>query len=133
MQEVESTLHFAEFGVVLLLFVIGLELQPSLLWRMRGQVFGVGGADAGPGDSALVCIGLIAAVIAGLILAGRFLLRPLFRVVASARSRELSSAWALLVVIGTALVMAQVGLSMALSPGSRAACRLAPSLPGWPL
>ena len=41
--EVEETLHFAEFGVVLLLFVIGLELEPSRLWRLRGAVFGTGG------------------------------------------------------------------------------------------
>jgi glutathione-regulated potassium-efflux system ancillary protein KefC len=194
--EVESTMHFAEFGVVLLLFLIGLELQPSLLWKMRGQVFGLGGvqvfgstllfalgglafglapataivagfglslsstafviqllneknelttphgrlsfsillfqdlaaipalalvpllgperAAVGPVQSPLVQIGLIAAVIVGLVLAGRFLLRPLFRFVASTRSHELSAAWALLVVIGTALVMTQVGLSMAL-------------------
>lgn len=195
-QEVESTMHFAEFGVVLLLFVIGLELQPSLLWKMRGQVFGLGGAQvlvstllftiagvalglsyeaalvagfglslsstafviqllgeknemttphgrtsfsillfqdlaaipalalvpllgvrdaaADSGPSALVQIGLIAAVIVGLVIAGRFLLRPLFRFVASTRSHELSAAWALLVVIGTALIVGQVGLSMPL-------------------
>lgn len=194
-REVESTLHFAEFGVVLLLFVIGLELQPALLWKMRGQVFGLGGAQvagstilftlgglalglppgtavvagfglslsstafviqllgeknelttphgrlsfsvllfqdlaaipalalvpllstqqtADTGQSPLVRIGLIIAVIAGLVFAGRFLLRPLFRFVASTRSHELSAAWALLVVIGTSLVMLQVGLSMAL-------------------
>jgi monovalent cation:proton antiporter-2 (CPA2) family protein len=195
-QEVEGTLHFAELGVVLLLFVIGLELQPSLLWKMRGQVFGLGGAQvlvstllftlagmalglsyqaalvagfglslsstafviqllgeknemttphgrtsfsillfqdlaaipvlalvpllgtgheaADSGPSALVQIGMIAGVIVGLVIAGRFLLRPLFRFVASTRSHELSAAWALLVVIGTALVMAQVNLSMEL-------------------
>ncbi len=41
--DVESILHFAEFGVVLLLFVIGLELQPARLWRLRQSVFGTGG------------------------------------------------------------------------------------------
>ena len=41
-KDVEATLHFAELGVVLLLFLIGLELQPSRLWKMRGAVFGVG-------------------------------------------------------------------------------------------
>ncbi|UJR80181.1 monovalent cation:proton antiporter-2 (CPA2) family protein [Sandaracinus amylolyticus] len=44
-EDVHSTLHFAEFGVVLLLFIIGLELQPARLWRMRGAVFGLGGAQ----------------------------------------------------------------------------------------
>jgi monovalent cation:proton antiporter-2 (CPA2) family protein len=38
-----SVMHFAEFGVVLMLFVIGLELQPSLLWKMRRSIFGLGG------------------------------------------------------------------------------------------
>lgn len=38
----ESVLHFAEFGVVLLLFVIGLELQPTRLWRLRTEIFGLG-------------------------------------------------------------------------------------------
>jgi monovalent cation:proton antiporter-2 (CPA2) family protein len=42
-QDVENILHFAQFGVVLLLFVIGLELQPSRLRVMRRAVFGGGG------------------------------------------------------------------------------------------
>lgn len=41
----EAILHFAELGVVFLLFVIGLELQPSRLWVLRRSVFGVGGAQ----------------------------------------------------------------------------------------
>lgn len=45
--EVEDILHFAEFGVVLLLFVIGLELQPTRLWVMRRSVFGLGTAQVG--------------------------------------------------------------------------------------
>lgn len=40
--EVESILHFAEYGVALLLFVIGLELRPIRLWSMRGSIFGLG-------------------------------------------------------------------------------------------
>jgi len=43
--EVESILHFAEFGVVLLLFLIGLELNPKLLWKMRIPILGLGGAQ----------------------------------------------------------------------------------------
>src|SRR5579885_57094 len=42
---VESVYEFSEFGVVLLLFVIGLELQLTRLWRLRTQVFGLGGAQ----------------------------------------------------------------------------------------
>lgn len=39
----EEAMHFAEFGVVIMLFMIGLELEPSRLWRMRGPIFGLGG------------------------------------------------------------------------------------------
>jgi len=42
---VESTLQFSEFGVVLLLFLIGLELEPRRLWTLRNSVFGLGGAQ----------------------------------------------------------------------------------------
>lgn len=38
----DKLLHFAEFGVVLFLFVIGLEMKPSRLWEMRGDIFGIG-------------------------------------------------------------------------------------------
>ncbi|MEM1441960.1 MAG: cation:proton antiporter, partial [Verrucomicrobiota bacterium] len=41
--EGEEVMHFAEFGVVLMLFLIGLELEPSLLWRLRGPILGLGG------------------------------------------------------------------------------------------
>ncbi|MDX1285444.1 MAG: cation:proton antiporter, partial [Draconibacterium sp.] len=41
--EVNEVMHFAEFGVVLMLFIIGLELEPSLLWKMRRSIFGLGG------------------------------------------------------------------------------------------
>jgi Kef-type K+ transport system membrane component KefB len=43
-REVENTLHFSELGV-LLLFIIGLELQPSRLWVLRRTVFGLGSAQ----------------------------------------------------------------------------------------
>jgi len=43
--EVSTVLHFAEFGVVLLLFLIGLELRPKRLWAMRTAIFGLGGAQ----------------------------------------------------------------------------------------
>ncbi len=44
-EEREQVMHFAEFGVVMMLFLIGLELQPSLLWRMRGPILGLGGVQ----------------------------------------------------------------------------------------
>ncbi len=42
---VQDILHFAEFGVVLMLFLVGLELEPSRLWRLRGPIFGWGSAQ----------------------------------------------------------------------------------------
>lgn len=42
-EEGESVLHFAEFGVVLMLFLVGLELRPRRLWQMRGPILGLGG------------------------------------------------------------------------------------------
>jgi glutathione-regulated potassium-efflux system ancillary protein KefC/glutathione-regulated potassium-efflux system protein KefB len=56
--DVESILHFAELGVVLLLFVIGLELQPSRLWVLRKAVFGLGGAQVALTGTALAAVGL---------------------------------------------------------------------------
>jgi glutathione-regulated potassium-efflux system ancillary protein KefC len=41
--DVQSILHFAEFGVVLMLFLVGLELEPQRLWSMRRPIFGWGG------------------------------------------------------------------------------------------
>lgn len=43
--DVDNILHFAEFGVALLLFIIGLELRPSRLWELRRPIFGLGGAQ----------------------------------------------------------------------------------------
>jgi monovalent cation:proton antiporter-2 (CPA2) family protein len=192
--EVEGTMSIAELGVVLLLFLIGLELQPSRLWSMRRLVFGLGGAQVvvsalvlalvaralGASLAAAGTVGvalamsstafasqilsdrgelgspygraafgillfqdiaaipvlavvpllgkaqveatrgpllqfaLVAGVIAALVVGGRLLLRPAFRLVSQARSQELSTATALLVVLGTAMAVHSVGLSMAL-------------------
>ncbi|MGJ8656816.1 MAG: cation:proton antiporter domain-containing protein [Akkermansiaceae bacterium] len=43
----EEVMHFAEFGVVLMLFVIGLEINLSRLWKMRGPILGLGGLQVG--------------------------------------------------------------------------------------
>jgi glutathione-regulated potassium-efflux system ancillary protein KefC/glutathione-regulated potassium-efflux system protein KefB len=56
--DVDNILHFAELGVVLLLFVIGLELQPSRLWVLRKAVFGLGGAQVAVTGAALAAVGL---------------------------------------------------------------------------
>ena len=187
----QTVLHFAEFGVVLLLFLIGLELDPQRLWTLRRPILGMGsvqvvataaavaaiawalgqppavalivgmgfamsstaialaslqernllstsGGQAGfsvllfqdlavvpllltvgllsEGKAALdwraaaVGIGLIAALYTG----GRLLLRPALRIIAATRLREVFVGAALLLVIGIAVLMEAVGLSMAL-------------------
>ncbi|MDB4936009.1 MAG: Glutathione-regulated potassium-efflux system protein KefB [Labilithrix sp.] len=191
---VDATLQIAELGVVLLLFLIGLELEPRRLWNLRRAVFGLGSAQVGGtavviggfamllgarfaaalsigialamsstaiatqilgernelgnrhgraafgillfqdlvaipalalipllGTSTMVStrsplaqIAIVIGVIAALVIGGRLLLRPTFRFVAEAQSHELSTALALLVVLGTAVIMHSVGLSMAL-------------------
>jgi glutathione-regulated potassium-efflux system protein KefB len=190
-----AILQFAELGVVMFLFIIGLEMRPSHLWHLRRQIFGlgtlqisactlgltgvgmafglspvvafVGGAGfvltstaivmqllAERGDIALphgqkmvsvllfedlLIVPLLALVtflspnaasetdtpnwiamltgigsLAGLIAAGVWLLNPLFSLLALARTREIMSAAALLVVLGSALLMEMGGLSMAM-------------------
>jgi monovalent cation:proton antiporter-2 (CPA2) family protein len=190
-----AILHVAELGVVMFLFIIGLEMQPSRLWAMRRDIFGLGltqvllsmallslvglalgypfapsliagtgfvltstaivmqmlqergdiSAPKGqrivsillledlaivpllalvaflaPGAEALtladraegVVIGLGA--IAILILAGRYLLNPVFSLLAAAQAREVMTAAALLIVLGAALWMQVGGLSAAM-------------------
>ncbi|UPA26132.1 monovalent cation:proton antiporter-2 (CPA2) family protein [Shinella oryzae] len=191
----QAIIHVAELGVVMFLFIIGLEMQPSRLWGMRKDIFGLGAVQVIGAIAALTCIGLsfgfplvpsfvagtgfvmtstaivmqmlqergtmstlkgqriiaillfedlaivpllaivallgtgasaadasdrwlsvgiaIGAVVA-LVLAGRYLLNPLFRVLASSGAREVMTAAALLVVLGSALAMQVSGLSMAM-------------------
>ncbi|MFN7146412.1 MAG: monovalent cation:proton antiporter-2 (CPA2) family protein, partial [Myxococcota bacterium] len=201
-----DVMHFAEFGVVMMLFLVGLELDPSTLWRLRGPILGLGGLQvtgtaavvaavalalglpwqqavaiglilamsstaialqtlaekglmktdagqksfavllfqdiavipmlavfpllatapaAGGGEGhggasfvdhlpawqhALVVLGAIVAVV----VAGRFLVRPAMRAIASTGLREMFTAAALLLVVGVTLLMSTVGLSPAL-------------------
>jgi len=192
---IDTTQHVAEFGIVLLMFVIGLELQPSRLWVMRKPIFGLGLAQVlattlGMGSAAyfgfgqtrasaliigfglsmsstalvlqllaergqlnsqygrsafsillfqdvavlpalalLPLLGVAAArtagpggwllikfiaVIATVIVGGRYVLSPMLRIVAATRVAEAFTAAGLLVVIGTALLVSQVGLSLPL-------------------
>ncbi len=191
--EAGTILHVAELGVVMFLFVIGLEMQPSRLWKLRRQIFGLGlmqvtvcgtlltllGMAAGlkpavafiaamgfvlsstaivmqlldergdtstprgqrmvsillledlaivpllaivafmapstsEGVSRWVTLGAGLAAIIGLVAVSRWLLNPLFRVLAKAHAREVMTAAALLVVLGSALAMQWGGLSMAM-------------------
>jgi monovalent cation:proton antiporter-2 (CPA2) family protein len=213
-EEGKDVMHFAEFGVVMMLFLIGLELRPTLLWAMRKPILGLGGLQVGITTVLLAGVGILAglpwqtalavgmtlalsstaivlqtlneknligtdggqgafavllfqdiavipmlalmpllavgaaagggvadghggdeashattwveglpaweqtlvvlAAVAAIVIAGRYLLRPVFRVIAGTRLRELFTATALLLIIGIALLMSQVGLSPAL-------------------
>ena len=54
----QTILHVAELGVVMFLFVIGLEMNPSHLWSLRGQIFGLGSAQILTCGALLTCVGL---------------------------------------------------------------------------
>jgi monovalent cation:proton antiporter-2 (CPA2) family protein len=206
--EGQDVMHAAEFGVVMMLFLVGLELQPRLLWRLRGPLFGMGGLQVAgtavvvaavtmpfglPWNTALA-VGLILSMsstaivlqslqernvmqteagrsgfavllfqdlavipmlallpllaapgavghaaadahaaaawidtlpawgrglatlgaITAVVLVGQIVVGPAFRVLAAVRVREILTAAALLLVVGIALLMQQVGLSPAL-------------------
>jgi CPA2 family monovalent cation:H+ antiporter-2 len=56
--DVISIQHFAEFGVVMMLFLVGLELEPKRLWAMRGKLLGLGGGQIGLTTLVVMAIGL---------------------------------------------------------------------------
>ncbi len=53
-----DVMHFAEFGVVMMLFLVGLELRPALLWQMRRPILGLGGLQV---VGTALAIGFVAA------------------------------------------------------------------------
>jgi len=61
-KEPQTILHVAEFGVVIFLFIIGLEMRPTRLWAMRGEIFGLGTAQVGLSGLVLTLIAMAAGV-----------------------------------------------------------------------
>ena len=57
-QEATTIQHFAEFGVVMMLFLVGLELEPQMLWKMRNRLIGLGGLQMGLTALAVFAIAL---------------------------------------------------------------------------
>ncbi|KAJ57077.1 potassium transporter [Actibacterium mucosum KCTC 23349] len=57
--DVISIQHFAEFGVVMMLFLVGLELEPRNLWSMRGRLLGLGGGQVGLTAAAVMGIAML--------------------------------------------------------------------------
>lgn len=56
-EEGQDVMHFAEFGVVMMLFLVGLELQPSMIWKLRKSIFGLGGFQTG--ITAAIIMGIV--------------------------------------------------------------------------
>lgn len=54
-----SILHIAELGIVMYLFVIGLEMRPSYLWSLRKEIFGLGALQISAGSLGLTAVGLV--------------------------------------------------------------------------
>lgn len=72
--DIESVMHFTEFGVVLMLFLVGLELKPSMLWKMRTPIVGMGGSQVMVtalfvGGAMLLLVPLKQAIAVGMIMA----------------------------------------------------------------
>ncbi len=61
-REPQTILHVAEFGVVIFLFIIGLEMRPKRLWGMRKEIFGLGSAQVGLAGLALTLAAMAAGV-----------------------------------------------------------------------
>jgi Kef-type K+ transport system membrane component KefB len=53
-----EVMHAAEFGVVMMLFVVGLELEPALLWRLRAPILGLGGLQVVGTTAAVTALGV---------------------------------------------------------------------------
>ena len=57
-EEGQDVMHFAEFGVVMMLFLIGLELEPSRVWSLRAPILGLGGSQVGVTAVVITAIGM---------------------------------------------------------------------------
>ena len=57
--EAEKVMHFAEFGVIMMMFLIGMELEPAILWRLRKQIVGLGGLQVALTALALMVTGVL--------------------------------------------------------------------------
>ena len=57
--DIEEVMHFTEFGVVMMLFLVGLELKPSLLWQMRTPILGMGGAQVVLSSALIAAVAVI--------------------------------------------------------------------------
>ena len=61
----EQIMHFAEFGVIMMLFLIGLELEPETLWRLRKAIIGLGGLQVLLTSATLALVGVVLGAMIG--------------------------------------------------------------------
>ena len=57
--DADKVMHFAEFGVIMMMFLIGMELEPAILWRLRRQIVGLGGLQVTVTAMALMVVGIV--------------------------------------------------------------------------
>lgn len=57
--DAEGIMHFAEIGVIMMMFLIGMELEPAVLWRLRKSIIGLGGLQVTLTSAALLAVGLM--------------------------------------------------------------------------
>ncbi|WP_346854414.1 monovalent cation:proton antiporter-2 (CPA2) family protein [uncultured Draconibacterium sp.] len=145
--EAGEVMHFAEFGVVLMLFIIGLELEPALLWKMRRSIFGLGGMQViitaviiGLMASFLnfqihraIAIGLILALSSTAIVLQTLSEKGLMRNIAgrSAFSVLLFQDMAVIPILAVIPLLATLGLPANLSESALNNITGVPALPGW--
>ena len=137
--EGQDVMHFAEFGVVMMLFLVGLELKPSLLWSLRRPILGLGGAQV-VGTAAVVA-GLAlafgqpwrAALAIGLVLAGSstaIVLQSLNEK-GLLRSEGGQATFSVLLFQDIAVIPMLALFPLLAMPGTELAARAAGDRPGW--
>ena len=57
--QADKIMHFAEFGVIMMMFLIGMELEPAILWRLRRLIVGLGGLQVTVTSAALMILGVV--------------------------------------------------------------------------
>jgi monovalent cation:proton antiporter-2 (CPA2) family protein len=137
--EGQDVMHFAEFGVVMMLFLVGLELKPSVLWRLRRPILGLGGLQVAASAAALLALALVAGqpwktgLAVGLILAGS----STAIVLQSLGERGLlktpggQAAFSVLLFQDIAVIPILAILPLLAAAGPAAAAEAAAARPGW--
>jgi monovalent cation:proton antiporter-2 (CPA2) family protein len=137
--EGQDVMHFAEFGVVMMLFLVGLELKPSLLWSLRRPILGLGGAQVVATSVAVAAVAMAlgqpwrAALAIGLVLAGSstaIVLQSLNEK-GLLRSEGGQATFSVLLFQDIAVIPMLALFPLLAMPGTEVAARAAGDLPAW--